>query len=449
MSDLHFGGGNASVNYERVVVVFTAAEKSTSDVVFAAADEENEFCALVAAVGAQVVASLSSRRQLVDATNYLGLGKIQELAACCRTYHPDLVIINATLTPAQERNIEREIKCRVLDRVGLILAIFAARARSAVGKWQVELAQLQYMSTRLVRGWTHLERQKGGIGLRGPGETQLETDRRLIAVRIKQIQAKLQKNHQQRRAGRASRQKRGVLTVALVGYTNAGKSTLFHQLTGATVLQSAQVFATLDPTLRGVLWPGIGNIVVADTVGFIRNLPHQLVEAFAATLDETVHADVLIHVVDASDKLRREHMRAVQEVLRQVAADAVPQLVVFNKIDKTSRPQPRLLGKAGQRLPRVWLSATAADTSPLLQEALRLVLRRDIITATLCVDPSAAALRAKLYQRGGVLQDDSSDVTGSHLLTVSLHKHEWYAVEREWGTSLSSYKVMATDGIEH
>ncbi|HKY69568.1 MAG TPA: ribosome rescue GTPase HflX, partial [Gammaproteobacteria bacterium] len=292
-----------------------------------------EFTELAIAAGAYPVATVTGVRDVPDAKYFIGSGKIDELFHLIQGEKADVVLFNHELSPAQERNVEKKIQCRVLSRTGLILDIFAQRARTFEGKLQVELAQLEHLSTRLVRGWTHLERQKGGIGLRGPGETQLETDRRLIRVRIKRIQDKLEKVAKQRHLSRRKRQREAIPTVALVGYTNAGKSTLFNWLTGSDAFVANQLFATLDPTIRTLQLPQIGNIVLVDTVGFIRQLPHQLVNAFRATLEETRQADLLLHVVDAHDEASTANMEHVNVVLREIGADEVPQLIVYNKVD--------------------------------------------------------------------------------------------------------------------
>jgi GTP-binding protein HflX len=302
-------------------------------------DQEDlqEFIELVRSAGADPIAVITATRATPEPRLFVGQGKADEILAAVQTHQADVVIFNHALRPSQERNLERLLSCRVLARTGLILDIFAQRARSFEGKLQVELAQLRHLSTRLVRGWTHLERQKGGIGLRGPGETQLESDRRMINARIKMINKRLDKVERQREQGRRARSRAEVPTVSVVGYTNAGKSTLFNVLTGAHVYAADQLFATLDPTLRRLELPGIGPLVLADTVGFIRHLPHDLVAAFRATLEETCQADLLLHVIDAHDPERRAHIEQVNAVLREIGADDIPQLCVYNKVDLTDR----------------------------------------------------------------------------------------------------------------
>ncbi|HHQ41098.1 MAG TPA: GTPase HflX, partial [Chromatiales bacterium] len=300
-----------------------------------------EFRGLVASAGASEVALVRARRREPDPRYLIGSGKVEEIAAAVEACGGEVVIFNHALSPSQERNLERRVRCRVLDRTTLILDIFAQRARSHEGKLQVELAQLRHLATRLVRGWTHLERQKGGIGLRGPGETQLETDRRLIGERIKVLRRRLERVRRQRAQGRRARRRAAVPTVSLVGYTNAGKSTLFNRLTHAGVYAADQLFATLDPTVRRVALERAGDVVLADTVGFIRHLPHDLVAAFRSTLEETTEAALLVHVIDASDERHDEAAAEVREVLREIGAEQIPQLEVMNKIDRIGEA-PRL-----------------------------------------------------------------------------------------------------------
>ena len=296
-------------------------------------EDPREFEELVISAGGDPAAYIMGSRSAPDPRTFVGSGKLDEIAREVDAHGAEIVMFNHALSPSQERNLETELKCRVLDRTGLILDIFAQRARTHEGKLQVELAQLQHMTTRLVRGWTHLERQKGGIGLRGPGETQLETDRRLLRARIRTISARLEKVRKQRNQGRRSRIRAEIPTVSLVGYTNAGKSTLFNRVTASSVYVADQLFATLDPTLRRVSVESVGPIVLADTVGFIAHLPHNLVEAFKATLEETLSAQILIHVVDASDSEKERNMGEVQDVLAEIGAQDIPQLQVFNKLD--------------------------------------------------------------------------------------------------------------------
>jgi GTP-binding protein HflX len=324
---------------------------------------------LAGSAGVRVRALIKGRRQRPDAALFAGKGKVQEIADAVAANRALLVVFNHELSPIQERNLERLLKCRVVDRNSLILDIFAQRARSHEGKLQVELAQLEHLATRLVRGWTHLERQKGGIGLRGPGESQLETDRRLLGKRVKVLKEKLAKLKSQREVQRRARHRANLLSVSLVGYTNAGKSTLFNRLTRAGAYAADQLFATLDTTTRRVHTAQGIAVVLSDTVGFIRRLPHTLVAAFRATLEETTHADLLLHVVDASSADREAQISAVDQVLAEIGADGVPQVLVYNKIDLTPVPSRIERGECG-RITRVWISAETGEGLDFLREAL-------------------------------------------------------------------------------
>jgi len=333
------------------------------------ADQLEEVRLLAESAGGLVVAEVFGRRHSPDPKTYAGKGKVQEIAAMLAAGEADLVIFNHELSPAQERNLERELKCRVIDRTSLILDIFALRAASAEGKLQVELAQLEHLSTRLVRGWTHLERQRGGIGMRGPGETQLETDRRLLGIRVKLLKERLEKLSRQRGVQRKARMRGDVLNVSLVGYTNAGKSTLFNALTHAGVYAANQLFATLDTTSRKLWIEGAGNIVISDTVGFIRDLPHSLVDAFHATLEAAVDADVLLHVVDSASHARDEQMTEVNKVLTEIGAHDVRQVVVWNKIDLTE-VAPGVDRDEYGNIARVRVSARSGEGLDVLRESL-------------------------------------------------------------------------------
>lgn len=326
---------------------------------------------LATSASLQVVGVVEGRRAKPDAALFAGTGKVEEVASLANMTGAQLVIFNHELSPVQERNLERQLQCRVLDRTALILDIFAQRARSNEGKLQVELAQLRHYATRLVRGWTHLERQKGGIGLRGgPGETQLELDRRIIAQRIKTIEAKLEKHARSRAVQRRGRQRSGVFSVSLVGYTNAGKSTLFNTLTHAGAYAADQLFATLDTTSRKLWVPEARReVVISDTVGFITHLPHTLVAAFHATLEESAHADVLLHVVDAASPNRTRQMEEVGKVLQEIGAEHVPQIRVMNKIDLTGT-EPHLARDEYGKIAAIWLSARTGVGVDLLREAL-------------------------------------------------------------------------------
>jgi len=333
------------------------------------AESLQELALLAASAGANVRAIVKGRRDRPDPAYFAGTGKVREIAAAVAETGADLAIFNHELSPAQQRNLERELGHRVVDRTSLILDIFAQRARTNEGKVQVELAQLEHLSTRLVRGWTHLERQKGGIGLRGPGETQLETDRRLIGTRVKTLKSKLATLKRRRDVQRRARVRAQVLSVSLVGYTNAGKSTLFNALTHAGALTADQLFATLDTTTRRLYLPDAGNVTVSDTVGFIRGLPHSLVAAFRATLEETIHADLLLHVVDASSPVRDEQIKEVNKVLAEIGADRIPQILAWNKIDLTSVPHGVDRDEYG-KIRRVRLSARTGAGIEFLRQAL-------------------------------------------------------------------------------
>ena len=347
---------------------------------------------LASSAGATVEGVVQGRRAAPDPALFASRGKVEEIGEILRAQAADLVIFNHALSPAQQRNLEKSLECRVVDRSALILDIFAQRAKSHEGKLQVELAQLSHLSTRLVRGWTHLERQKGGIGLRGPGETQLETDRRLLGNRVKLLKAKLARLERQRSTRRRARARRDVLSVSLVGYTNAGKSTLFNALTKADVYAADQLFATLDTTSRR-LFVGGGNVVISDTVGFIRDLPHALVAAFHATLEETAHADLLLHVVDAASEDREAQIAAVNAVLGEIGAADVPQIQVWNKIDLT-RADAAIVRDACDRIERVFLSARAGDGLDLLRAALEVSVQAASVREVVPVAPVLDAGRA-------------------------------------------------------
>ncbi|NIB39320.1 GTPase HflX [Pseudomaricurvus alkylphenolicus] len=384
-------------------------------------DDPREFEELVLSAGGDPVDFVTGQRSTPHARYFVGTGKLEQLKQCVQLHQAELVIFNHNLSPSQERNLEHELKCRVLDRTGLILDIFAQRARTHEGKLQVELAQLRHMSTRLIRGWTHLERQKGGIGLRGPGETQLETDRRLLRVRIKSIEKRLEKVRRQRDQGRRSRRRAEVPTLSLVGYTNAGKSTLFNYITAANVYAQDQLFATLDPTMRRIQLPSIGAAVLADTVGFISHLPHRLVEAFRATLEEAASADVLLHVIDAAAEERSRNIEQVEQVLKEIGASELPQLRVYNKIDLLDEPNPRI-DRDDQGMPvAVWLSAHSGEGVELLFDAVAELLGQEWVQKTLYLQPDQARLRAKLYASNAVNGEQYAD-NGTIELDINIQK---------------------------
>ncbi len=394
-------------------------------------EDLEELRMLSQSAGADVRGAVVGSRDKPDSSTFVGKGKAEEVRARVAAEHIDVVLLNHALTPSQERNLEKAVGCRVLDRTGLILDIFAQRACSREGQLQVELAQLEHLSTRLVRGWTHLERQKGGIGLRGPGETQLEVDRRLIRYRIKKLHERLAQVTQQRRSRRKARDRIPIPTASLVGYTNAGKSSLFNRLTGAGVYAADQLFATLDPTMRRVSLPGNQPAILADTVGFIRDLPHDLVAAFKSTLEEVAEAELLLHVVDAANSGRFDQMQRVNEVLAEIEASAIPQIVVFNKIDLTGEA-PRLERDADGRAARVWLSALTGAGTELLLEAVAAHFRAGHRRYRLCLSPEAGRLRALLYERFHVRQE-SLTAAGGWWIDVTLNPEQLAWLRRQPG----------------
>lgn len=394
-------------------------------------DDLEEFLELVASAGAQQVALITGARRAPEPRFFVGRGKIEEIRQQVVADKVELLIFNHELSPSQERNIERFCKCRVVGRSGLILDIFAQRARSHEGKLQVELAQLRYMSTRLIRGWTHLERQKGGIGLRGPGETQLESDRRLLGSRIKQINKRLQRVRRQRQQSRQARRKASVPTVSLVGYTNAGKSTLFNQLTGANVFCADKLFATLDPTLRQYRLPNNQQVVLADTVGFIHHLPHDLVSAFRATLQETRESDLLLHIIDASDDRRHDRLTQVNRVLEDIGAARVPQILVYNKIDKLES-EPKIAFENSRETPLVWASARTGEGLDLLSRTMAEILDYDTMHEWLNLPPHAGRIRARLFELEAVVQERINEL-GGWQLEVKMPRREFEAMSRREG----------------
>ncbi len=382
-------------------------------------EDSREFEELVLSAGGDPVAVIGGHRQTPQSRYFIGTGKLQELTDLVREHDAKLVIFNHPLSPSQERNLEQVLCCRVVDRVGLILDIFAQRAQTHEGKLQVELAQLQHLSTRLVRGWTHLERQKGGIGLRGPGETQLESDRRMVRARIKAIQKRLEKVRSQRAQGRRRRRRAEIPTVSLVGYTNAGKSTLFNMLANASTFVADQLFATLDPTMRRLDLDQVGPVIVADTVGFISHLPHKLVEAFRATLEEASQASLLLHVIDAASDTRHQNIERVNEVLEEIGAADIPVLMVYNKIDLLEGVEPRIERDARNNPVGVWLSGHTGAGLALLTQAMVELLSGAIHQGTYYLTPQQARLRAQFYRANGVVNERSTE-NGGTILQVRL-----------------------------
>jgi len=403
-------------------------------------EADREFRELVESAGADVLSHVGGSRKVPDPRYFVGGGKVEEVAELVVEHKAELVVFNHDLSPSQERNLEKRLNARVLDRAGLILDIFARRARSHEGKLQVELAQLRHLATRLVRGWSHLERQKGGIGLRGPGETQLETDRRLLNVRIKTLRQRLEKVSARRQQGRSARRRARTPIVSLVGYTNAGKSTLFNQLTGEDIYAADQLFATLDPTLRRMEVPVGEPLIVADTVGFIRDLPHELVAAFKATLEETREADVLLHIIDAADTERRSHAREVNAVLEEIGAGDVPQIEIFNKIDLMDGEQAHVEYDAHGGVQRVWLSAMNGDGVATLRAVLADYCNPDMIEGVVRLPADAGRLRSQLFELG-VVEAESHDDDGATRLTVTASQTDLERLVEQAGLSIDEVLV--------
>jgi GTP-binding protein HflX len=404
-------------------------------------EDLTEFKMLVSSAGINELTVVSGKRNTPHPRFFVGSGKAEEIAEAVKLYGANVILFNHSLAPSQEKNIEALCECRVVDRTTLILDIFAQRARTHEGKLQVELAQLRHLSSRLIRGWTHLERQKGGIGLRGPGETQLETDRRLLRERMITIRKRLDKVEVQRQQGRRARTRAEIPTLSFVGYTNAGKSTLFNAVTQAEVYAADQLFATLDPTLRRISLPGVGRVILADTVGFIRHLPHDLVAAFKATLTETREAELLLHVVDISDDRRSENIEQVEYVLKEIEADEVPQLVICNKIDNLDDIDPRI-DRDYQGMPiRVWLSAQANVGIDLLLIALAERLGTKVVQHKLNIPPRAGKLRGELFKLNCITNESYDDEGHCHL--------EVKLPSREWERLLKSEHSEITAFIEH
>lgn len=408
-------------------------------------EDPREFEELVLSAGGDPVALVTGSSISPKAKFFIGTGKLQELQQVVAEHQAELVIFNHILTPSQERNLEKELQCRVLDRTGLILDIFAQRARTFEGKLQVELAQLRHMSTRLVRGWTHLERQKGGIGLRGPGETQLETDRRLLRGRITMIEQRLEKVRSQREQGRRSRQRAAIPTVSLVGYTNAGKSTLFNRLTGAEVYVQNQLFATLDPTMRRIELADIGAVIFADTVGFISRLPHKLVEAFRATLEEASNSTLLLHVVDAAAEERLRNIHQVDLVLAEIGAAELPQLRVYNKIDLIDM-EPRIdRGDKGEPV-AVWLSAQTGVGCELLLQAVAELLGDEMVIGCLLLPSHQGRLRAVLYQQQAIAEENYRE-DGTSELSLRIPKSDLLRILSSESLAFDSLTWVAENNV--
>ncbi|MGB5345832.1 MAG: ribosome rescue GTPase HflX [Woeseia sp.] len=425
---------------ERAILLHAALGGAPDDA------ERTEFAELARSAGATIAGELTSARKHPDPRFFIGKGKVAELATLVREADAELVISCAPLSPSQERNLERELKCRVLDRAGLILDIFAQRARSFEGKLQVELAQLEHLSTRLVRGWTHLERQKGGIGLRGPGETQLETDRRLLAARIRQLHLRLDQVDSRRAMNRQNRLNAEIPTVALVGYTNAGKSTLFNALTDADVYVQDQLFATLDPTVRRVELPDGAEIILADTVGFVRDLPHELVAAFRSTLQEAREADLILHLIDASDPQRWQRVRQVNAVLKQLGADEVPQVRVYNKIDKLAR-KPRVNANRKGSGRAVWLSAISGEGIPQLKETIANRLRRKMVHGMMRLGPDQGRQRARLFELSAVETETGLD-EGGWLLELLMPERDLQRFLKRESLAADQFEPLRTPGSQ-
>lgn len=415
---------------ERAVLVHLNLDQAAGDASLL------EFKELTRAAGAEILGVVSGNRRVPEPHFFIGTGKAEEVRAAVRDTRADLVLVNHALSPSQERNLEKFMNCRVLDRTGLILDIFAQRARSFEGKLQVELAQLRHLATRLVRGWTHLERQRGGsIGLRGPGETQLETDRRLIGKRIQQLVKRLGHVRAQREQNRRTRRRREVPTVSLVGYTNAGKSTLFNALTGSGMLVADQLFATLDTTLRRLPLTGGPEAVLADTVGFVRDLPHDLVAAFRSTLQETAEASLLLHVVDANDPERDTYIETVNTVLTEIGAQQIPQLEVFNKVDMTGQTPSMERGPDGKPR-RIWVSALGGAGLEVLRTAVAEWLRSETVQGWLKLAPAEGRARAAFF-RVGAVREERLGQDGHYLLQVELPRSEYQRLCQREGLSPS------------
>ncbi|WP_439258920.1 ribosome rescue GTPase HflX [Lonepinella sp. BR2930] len=394
-------------------------------------DDLNEFQLLAKSAQVEIAQVITTARSTPQAKYFVGQGKAEEIAQVVELHNANVILVNHQLTPAQTRNLESLCQCRVVDRTGLILDIFAQRARSHEGKLQVELAQLKHLYTRLIRRKTGLDQQKGAVGLRGPGETQLETDRRLIKVRLAQLQNRLEKVAKQRNQNRQTRQKADIPTISLVGYTNAGKSTLFNQITQANVYVADQLFATLDPTLRRLQIQDVGTTILADTVGFVRELPHDLVSAFKSTLQETTEASLLLHVIDSADSRKLENIQAVNEVLQEINADKVPTLLVYNKIDKLENVVPHIEYNDENQPLAVYLSAQSGIGMDLLFDAIRQRLKNTILSLTIRLSPNQGKIRHAFYQLDCVRQEQVNEL-GEYQLNVEIDQVEWMKLTKKF-----------------
>jgi len=394
-------------------------------------DDLNEFQLLAKSAQVEIAQVITTARCTPQAKYFVGQGKAEEIAQAVELHNANVILVNHQLSPAQTRNLESLCQCRVVDRTGLILDIFAQRARSHEGKLQVELAQLKHLSTRLVRRKTGLDQQKGAVGLRGPGETQLETDRRLIKVRLAQLQNRLEKVAKQRNQNRQTRQKADIPSISLVGYTNAGKSTLFNQITQANVYVADQLFATLDPTLRRLQIQDVGTTILADTVGFVRELPHDLVSAFKSTLQETTEASLLLHVIDSADSRKLENIQAVNEVLQEINADNVPTLLVYNKIDKLENVVPHIEYNDENQPIAVYLVAQSGIGMELLFDAIRQRLKNTILSLTIRLSPNQGKIRHAFYQLDCVRQEQVNEL-GEYQLNVAIDQVEWMKLMKKF-----------------